>query len=277
MPELPEVETIRKGLLPLVQGKTIQSVAVRWPKIITGEVAFFEATLPGKQILYIDRRGKYLMFRLSDQWTVVSHLRMEGKYHLEDQDKQPDKHTHVIFKFTNGQQLFYNDVRKFGRMTLLPTGSETELPGIQALGPEPLSSDFKLSGFRTELKRHQKNIKSVLLDQHTVAGLGNIYCDEVLWLSKIHPLQPANSLTAFEAAALFAAIQAELKKAIAAGGTTIRSYVDAYGHQGHFQLELHVYGKEGTPCPRCGAMIEKIKVGGRGTHFCPQEQILRQV
>ncbi|MCH4170627.1 MAG: DNA-formamidopyrimidine glycosylase [Lactobacillus sp.] len=275
MPELPEVETVRKGLLALVQDKTIATVDVYWPKIITNDTAKFQKALQGKVIETIDRRGKYLLFRFSDNLTMVSHLRMEGKYHLDTAVTPIDKHTHVVFNFTDGTQLRYADVRKFGRMTLGLTGFEQSLSGIAALGPEPLSKAFTIAGFTQALKKHHKNIKAVLLDQHTVAGLGNIYCDEVLWLCKIHPLQPADTLTAKEIKALHAAIQIELKTAIAAGGTTIRSYVDASGQQGHFQLQLHVYGREGQPCERCGTIIEKFKVAGRGTHICPKEQQLR--
>lgn len=275
MPELPEVETVRKGLIRLVGHKTIADVTILWPKIVTNAPDDFKKQLIGKTIQTVDRRGKYLLFRLSGDRTLVSHLRMEGKYHLELADVPPQKHTHVIFKFTDGTQLFYNDVRKFGRMTLVETGFETQLSGIQALGPEPFSAEFTEAGFKQALQRHHKNIKTVLLDQHSVAGLGNIYCDEVLWLSKIHPLQPANTLTDAQIKALYAAIKAELKIAIDAGGTTIRSYVDAMGDQGHFQLQLHVYGRQGETCERCGATIEKFKVGGRGTHICPKEQQLR--
>ncbi|MFD1672734.1 DNA-formamidopyrimidine glycosylase [Agrilactobacillus yilanensis] len=275
MPELPEVETVRQGLLKLVQSKKIAKVTVLWPRIVTNDLTEFDQRLSGQTIETIDRRGKYLLFRLSNHLTLVSHLRMEGKYHLEAAGVPPEKHTHVIFEFTDGQQLFYNDVRKFGRMTLGDTGFEKQLSGIQALGPEPLSPEFTIPAFKAALKRRHKNIKSALLDQHSVAGLGNIYVDEVLWLSKIHPLQPANSLTDAEISALFSAIREEMKIAIEAGGTTIRSYVDAAGHQGHFQLQLHVYGHQGDPCERCGTTIEKFKVGGRGTHICPKEQQLR--
>ncbi|GAF39638.1 formamidopyrimidine-DNA glycosylase [Agrilactobacillus composti DSM 18527 = JCM 14202] len=275
MPELPEVETVRKGLLALVQDKKIATVDVYWSKIITNDTAKFQKALQGKVIKTIDRRGKYLLFRFSDNLTMVSHLRMEGKYHLDTAATPIDKHTHVVFNFTDGTQLRYADVRKFGRMTLGLTGFEQSLSGIAALGPEPLSKAFTITGFTQALKKHHKNIKAVLLDQHTVAGLGNIYCDEVLWLCKIHPLQPADTLTADEIKALHAAIQTELRTAIAAGGTTIRSYVDASGQQGHFQLQLHVYGREGQPCERCGTIIEKFKVAGRGTHICPKEQQLR--
>ncbi|MCD2256658.1 DNA-formamidopyrimidine glycosylase [Agrilactobacillus fermenti] len=274
MPELPEVETVRRGLKALVVGKKIVDVQVLWPKIVTNDSEEFKQQLAGRTIEAIDRRGKYLLFRLSGHLTMVSHLRMEGRYFLNQSDEPVTKHTHVIIAFTDRTQLRYADVRKFGRMTLLKTGQENQLSGIHALGPEPLSPDFQVADFYQRLQKHKKNIKAVLLDQHTVAGLGNIYCDEVLWLSKIHPLLPANRVTFTQAQSLHAAIQAELKKAVAAGGTTIRSYVDANGDSGHFQFNLHVYGREGQPCERCGALIQKIKVGGRGTHFCPQEQVL---
>ncbi|MFD1410815.1 DNA-formamidopyrimidine glycosylase [Lapidilactobacillus gannanensis] len=274
MPELPEVETVRRSLIPLITGKKIARVSLYYPKIINGDSKLFQALLVGRTFETIDRRGKYLLFRFDEHLTMISHLRMEGKYYLEPTVQPHNKHVHVVFELTDGTSLQYQDVRKFGRMQLVDTGTEAQVSGIKLLGPEPLSSDFTVSAFQQGLQRHHKAIKPVLLDQKVVTGLGNIYVDEVLWLSQINPLTPANQLTLAQVKELHQQIIAELTKAVAAGGTTIRSYVDASGHSGHFQFDLNVYGEEGKPCPRCQTTIVKIKVGGRGTHFCPHCQPL---
>lgn len=274
MPELPEVETVRRSLLGLIQNKTIKDIHVYYAKIIIGDPEFFVTALQGRKLLTIDRRGKYLLFRFDHDLTMISHLRMEGKYFVRQSIEPENKHVHVVFEFTDGSVLQYQDVRKFGRMQLVQTGTEAQVSGIKALGPEPFSPDFKVDSFYTALRRHHKAIKQVLLDQHVVTGLGNIYVDEVLWLSQISPLLPANAITRAQAEVLHDNIIQELKMAVDHGGTTIRSYVDANGNTGQFQFDLHVYGRQGQSCERCGTTIEKIKLGGRGTHFCPQCQPL---
>lgn len=310
MPELPEVETVRRGLSQLVVGKTIKRVVVLWPRIIeTPEVPVFCQELVGQEIKAVGRRGKYLIFQLSD-YDLVSHLRMEGKYeyfasesfmtnvesqvsedlagnlssqelvHQLEQDQLGafplTKHTHVLFFFTDGSQLQYRDVRKFGRMALLPKGTAADYKGIARLGPEPLPTEFTLPEFKAGLLKSHKAIKPLLLDQRLVTGLGNIYVDEALWQAKIHPEQPSDTLTDEEIATLRLAILDVLQRAVAAGGTTIRTYLNALGEAGKFQLSLNVYSQTGKPCPRCGTPIEKIKVAQRGTHFCPTCQKLRQ-
>lgn len=274
MPELPEVETVRRSLLGLIQNKTIKDIHVYYAKIIIGDPEVFVTALQGRKLLTIDRRGKYLLFRFDHDLTMISHLRMEGKYFVRQSIEPENKHVHVVFEFTDGSVLQYQDVRKFGRMQLVQTGTEAQVSGIKALGPEPFSPDFKVDSFYTALRRHHKAIKQVLLDQHVVTGLGNIYVDEVLWLSQISPLLPANAITRAQAEVLHDNIIQELKMAVDHGGTTIRSYVDANGNTGQFQFDLHVYGRQGQSCERCGTTIEKIKLGGRGTHFCPQCQPL---
>lgn len=274
MPELPEVETVRRSLLGLIQNKTIKDIHVYYAKIIVGDPEVFVTVLQGRKLLTIDRRGKYLLFRFDHDLTMISHLRMEGKYFVRQATEPENKHVHVVFEFTDGSALQYQDVRKFGRMQLVQTGTEAQVSGIKALGPEPFSPDFKVDSFYTALRRHHKAIKQVLLDQHVVTGLGNIYVDEVLWLSQISPLLPANAITRAQAEVLHDNIIQELKMAVDHGGTTIRSYVDANGNTGQFQFDLHVYGRQGQSCERCGTTIEKIKLGGRGTHFCPQCQPL---
>ena len=271
MPELPEVETVRKGLEQLVLGKQIAKVEVSWPRIIEmTEVPDFTHYLVGETFEAFERRGKFLIFKLS-QFDLVSHLRMEGKYEFfaPDQEVVVTKHTHVIFHFTDGSQLQYRDVRKFGRMALVDKDQSHEYKGIKALGPEPLSADFKLDEFKKALSSKVMAIKPLLLNQKIVVGLGNIYVDEALWYAKVHPECPANRLSATEMEEIYNGTIEVLGKAVEAGGTTIRSYVNALGEAGEFQVSLQVYGQTGEPCARCQTPIEKIKVAQRGTHFCP--------
>lgn len=275
MPELPEVETVRKGLERLVVGKTIEQVTIFWPRIIEEpDVEVFEKKLIGQKIEKMERRGKFLIFKLTN-YDLISHLRMEGKYETHLPTDEKNKHTHVIFSFTDGTELRYLDVRKFGRMVLVDQDQAANYKGILLLGPEPIPTDFKLSEFRKSLKKHKKAIKPLLLNQRLVTGLGNIYVDEALWGAKIHPEQLANLLSTKETERLYDAIIDVLARAVEAGGTTIRTYLNALGEAGKFQISLNVYGQKDKPCPRCGTPIKKIKVAQRGTHFCPKCQKLK--
>ncbi|MBI0032664.1 DNA-formamidopyrimidine glycosylase [Lactobacillus sp. M0396] len=274
MPEMPEVETVRRTLLPLIKGKTIKEVTVWYPKIITGDAKEFAKQLTGKKIENIDRYAKYLLIRLSDNLTIVSHLRMEGKYRLVKINTKKDKHDHVQIVFKDNSALRYNDVRKFGRMQLIKTGTEREKTGIGKLGVEPNSATFTVSYLQNGLARKKKNIKNTLLDQSIVAGLGNIYVDEVLWETKIHPLSQANAIPAEKIEQLHDNINSLIELAIAERGTTVHTYLDANGKTGGFQKMLQVYGHKGEPCVRCGTPLEKIKVNGRGTTFCPKCQVI---
>ncbi|WP_223901554.1 bifunctional DNA-formamidopyrimidine glycosylase/DNA-(apurinic or apyrimidinic site) lyase [Lactobacillus laiwuensis] len=274
MPEMPEVETVRRTLLPLIKGKTIKEVTVWYPKIITGDAKEFAKQLTGKKIENIERYAKYLLIRLSDNLTIVSHLRMEGKYRLVKINTKKDKHDHVQIIFSDNSALRYNDVRKFGRMQLIKTGTEKEKTGIGKLGAEPNSAAFTVSYLQTGLARKKKNIKNTLLDQSIVAGLGNIYVDEVLWETKIHPLSQANTIPTKKVAQLHDNINSLIELAIAERGTTVHTYLDANGKTGGFQKMLQVYGHKGEPCVRCGTPLEKIKVNGRGTTFCPKCQVI---
>ena len=279
MPELPEVETVRKGLERLVVGKTIDAVTVLWPRIIElPEVPLFQAFLSGQEIIGVQRRGKFLILKLTD-FDLVSHLRMEGKYEYfpSAQTAIQDKHTHVIFQMQDGSQLQYRDVRKFGRMALVPKNQSSKYKGIQQLGPEPLSHDFDKIAFQEALKKKTMAIKPLLLNQKIVVGLGNIYVDESLWLASIHPERLASSLTERETSLLYESIIAVLGQAVEAGGTTIRTYANALGEAGTFQVSLQVYGQTGQPCARCQTPIQKIKVAQRGTHFCSTCQKNKEV
>ncbi|MVX59484.1 DNA-formamidopyrimidine glycosylase [Streptococcus danieliae] len=273
MPELPEVETVRRGLSPLVQGKRIAQVTVLYPKMVRTGAEALAHDLLEQEIQKVDRRGKYLIFDLGNH-VLLSHLRMEGKFFFQAEAQEPQKHQHVLVDFDDGSRLVYQDVRKFGTLDYLPKEQLEAYFQSKKLGPEPVEEDFALKPFREGLKRSRKPVKNLLLDQTLVAGLGNIYVDEVLWLSRIHPLTPASDLSAQKISRLRQAIIEVLAEGVARGGSTIRTYKNAFGEVGTMQETLKVYGQKGHPCLRCGSVIEKIKVGGRGTHICPRCQKL---
>ncbi|MBB6452077.1 formamidopyrimidine-DNA glycosylase [Salirhabdus euzebyi] len=269
MPELPEVETVRKTLSQVVLGETIKDVIIRWENIIQypKEVELFKEEMKQQKINRIDRRGKFLLFYL-DSHVLISHLRMEGKYAIVSRDEPYDKHTHVIFQMESGKDLRYKDVRKFGTMHLYKIGEELQLPPLNKLGPEPFDETFTAEYLFNKCQKTSRVIKNVLLDQTVITGLGNIYVDEALFRSGIHPLRVASSLSLKECKTLKKEIFNTITNAIEAGGTTIRSYLNSLGEIGLFQLQLYVYGQTGKACKRCSSVIEKIKVGGRGTHIC---------
>ena len=275
MPELPEVETIRKGLINLVGGAVIIDVAVFWDRMITPPFSTerFKTVLRGEQIHTIERRGKYLIFLL-DHWAMISHLRMEGKYEVSEAGEPIKKHTHVIFYLADGRQLCYLDVRKFGKFTLLPIEKRDEYEPFKKMGPEPTADFFKLSKFKKDLSKSHRAIKAVILDQNIVAGVGNIYADESLFQAKIHPLQAADTSGPAAAKRLHEAVMDVISRSVEAGGSTIRTYKNTLGEAGKFQVSLAVYGQIGQPCPNCGHPIEKIRVAQRGTHYCPHCQQL---
>ncbi|MBG9984049.1 DNA-formamidopyrimidine glycosylase [Aerococcaceae bacterium DSM 111022] len=273
MPELPEVESARVGLDRVARNKQIQAIEVYWPNLISTNLSIdeWQKTLIDQTIHQVSRRGKYLVFEL-DTHLLVSHLRMEGKYFYflkEDIPQEKAKHTHVIFKFTDGSQLHYHDVRKFGRFELTSYKDQAAFFNSKKLGPEPTEEAFDLTEFSKALQKKSRAIKTVLLSQEQVVGLGNIYVDEVLFDSGIYPERPANSLTEKEIALLRTNIIQTIERATGLGGSTIRTYKNTLGEAGRYQDYLQVYGKQGTPCPNCGTTIEKIKVHGRGTHYCP--------
>ncbi|WP_105955921.1 bifunctional DNA-formamidopyrimidine glycosylase/DNA-(apurinic or apyrimidinic site) lyase [Apilactobacillus quenuiae] len=273
MPELPEVETVKKGLNQLVKGAHINSIDVLYPKMINVSPEKLKVTLTNQNIKKIDRRGKYLLFRFSNDMTLVSHLRMEGKYDVEPEGTKPTKHTHVIFHLNDDRELRYKDSRKFGRMYLIKNGDEHTLSGLGTIGPEPTDDDLTFDYMKSIMNKGRGKIKPFLLNQSHIAGLGNIYCDEVLWLSKIHPETITNTIPDSQIMELRKNIIEEIKMAIKGHGTTVHSYSNAYGEAGQFQNNLHVYGRAGKPCERCETKLEKIKVAQRGTTFCPNCQI----
>lgn len=271
MPELPEVETVRRGLEKLILGKKISNIDIRYPKMIKTDLHEFQKEMPGQVILSMGRRGKYLLFYLSDK-VLISHLRMEGKYFYYPDQVPERKHAHILIHFEDGGTLVYEDVRKFGTMELLPPKLLEAYFVTKKLGPEPTEQDFDLARLKLALKKSKKPIKSHLLDQTLVAGLGNIYVDEVLWRAKIHPFRSSNSLSSQEARKVHDETIKVLGQAVEKGGSTIRTYTNAFGEDGTMQEFHQVYDKTGQACSRCGAIIEKIQLGGRGTHFCPKCQ-----
>lgn len=273
MPELPEVETIRKTLAKFVLGKEIKDIDVLWPKIIKqpDDIEQFRHLLIRQTFQRIDRKGKFLLFYMDDV-VMVSHLRMEGKYRVVEKEIPVDKHTHVIFHLTNEQDLRYNDVRKFGTMHVFPIGKELIGKPLKQLGPDPFEENYSFDYVYEKLQRTSRNIKAALLDQTIIAGLGNIYVDETLFLAQVHPEKRANTLSKQEAKRIYQYTEKILSEAVEQGGTTIRSYVNGEGEMGMFQQKLYVYGQEETACRYCGEIIVKLKVAGRGTHICPSCQ-----
>lgn len=276
MPELPEVETIRNTLNLLIPGKTIREVDVYLPRIIQkpDSIEQFRERLIGSTFQTVERRGKFLRFILDD-CVIVSHLRMEGKYGLFQQEDPLIKHTHVIFRFTDDSELRYNDVRQFGTMHLFELGEDLEENPLKKLGVEPLSEQFTWQLLLSMVKGRTTKAKAFLLDQEKIAGLGNIYVDEALFAARIHPETPVGSLKRADIKRLHDAIVHTLQEAVKMGGTTIKSYVNGQGEMGMFQQQLDVYGRKGEPCTSCHTPIERMKVAGRGTHYCPRCQPLK--
>jgi formamidopyrimidine-DNA glycosylase len=270
MPELPEVQTVLDTLESRIRDLEIVDIKILYKPIVEEKEKTFKQKLIGQHFRDFKRRGKYLLFEMDDI-TLVSHLRMEGKYFILDENVPLSKHDHVIFYLSDGKQLRYNDVRKFGRMELIEKSDSYD--DFKDLGPEPFSKDFSVAYCRNELSRRKLPIKSILLDQSFVAGIGNIYADEILFAIRIHPLTPGNCLDEEDMKRLIKQTRQILKRAIKAGGTTIRSYTSSLGVTGRFQLSLSVHTME--KCPLCDSKITKIAVGGRGTYFCEKCQVLK--
>lgn len=263
MPELPEVQTVLDTLSLRIKDCKIKDIEILYPRIIDYDINEFKHKLIGQHFREFKRRGKYLLFEMDDL-TLVSHLRMEGKYFIQDKNEPLNKHTHVIFKLDDNRELRYNDVRKFGRFELIP--KENDYSHFKNLGPEPFSKEFNEDYILNFFKNNKKPLKEVLLNQSFVAGIGNIYADEIAYGVKLHPLTPVCNLDKSDATNIKNETRRILKGAIKAGGTTIRSYTSSLGVTGRFQLKLKVHTMK--KCPTCKEDIKKIRVGGRGTYFC---------
>jgi len=271
MPELPEVETVRSVLEGNLIGKRIEDIEVRYAKIIHNiNVSDFKKSLIGKSFKRLERYGKYLVFIFDDDTVMISHLRMEGKYFLKKSNLEYDKHEHIIFHLDGSDDLRYADVRKFGIMEIRNLSNYLTTEPLNELGKDANKiSKEDISS----LTKYKKPVKELLLDQTLVAGIGNIYADEILFLSKIHPETLGSSLSDTDLENIAKNAKTVLDMAILAGGTTIRTYTSSLGVTGRFQQKLNVHTQEGKECPNCKTIIIKTRVGGRGTYLCPNCQV----
>lgn len=287
MPELPEVETVKVGLQRLLPGLTVQSVNYDTPKSFPNAPADVDMYLVGAKVVHVTRRAKVLLIELSTKYSLIIHLKMTGQLvfdgtgvhfgagHPNDSlvSALPDRSTRVTLTFADGSKLFFNDQRKFGWMRLLPTTEIPQLDFFKKVGPEPLGADFTWQEFQGRmLRRKGSNVKAVLLDQSVIAGVGNIYADESLWGAKIHPLTLVKDLNDSQFKALFTALRDVLQLSIDKGGSSNHTYVDAEGNKGSYMQFANVFRREGQACNRCGTIIIKTRVAGRGTHTCPHCQ-----
>lgn len=265
MPELPEVETIVQGLRRRLLGRRFTGVQVFWPGALHQvSPEFFRQQVAGRQVLDVARRAKFLVLTLSDGLYMLIHLRMTGQLLLCPALPEERKHIHVAFALDDGTWLYFRDVRKFGRIYWVDDCVEV----LGCLGPEPLSDDLSLEAFRARLGSRQGMIKPLLLDQRFLAGLGNIYADEALFQAGLDPRRRVEALDEDEVGRLYEAIRAVLRQGIANGGTTLDDYRDAEGQTGRNQESLAVFRRAEEPCPRCGTIIQRLVVGGRGTFIC---------
>ena len=273
MPELPEVETIARSLAPRLAGRAIAAIDLVYrPLLRTGGPKGLEA-LRGRRVLGVRRRGKMLLIELDGARTLVFHLKMTGQFLFAKEGTQRDKHVRLVIRFADGrEELRFRDVRKFGFLLCLEGRPESACEELACLGPEPL--EVGLPEFRAILKARRGRIKSVLLDQTRIAGVGNIYADESLFDAGIHPETPASSLRSVRAQRLYGALRKILSAAVEAGGSTLTdaSYHDAAGNAGEFQFEHRVYDRTGEPCTVCGTPVRMKRIGGRSSHFCPRCQ-----
>jgi formamidopyrimidine-DNA glycosylase len=287
MPELPEVETVKRGLSQLVIGKKIANVTFDWPKGFPNAEEDVNEFLIGASIVEVARRAKVLLIELDSKYSLVIHLKMTGQMVYRGKGEAfgaghpnnslvgelPDKTTRVTFEFSDDSKLFFNDQRKFGWVRLLPTAEVPNIDFMKKFGPEPLGADFTKEQFRQRLSmRKNSNIKAALLDQTVIAGVGNIYADEGLWGAKIHPATPVRDIPVHKLNTLFDRLREVLELSIEKGGSTDRNYVDAKGKRGSYLAFANVFRRGGKPCPRCGTTIIKTRVAGRGTHICPNCQ-----
>lgn len=269
MPELPEVETIRRSLSQHILGSTLERVEIVWPGAVRGWNGLdFSRIAAGKKIESIGRKGKYLLIYLEEGWVIVAHMRMTGRllYYHEETALAP--HTHVVLKMDHGE-LHFNDQRKFGRLEAVPAAELESYPALAKLGPEPIGPDFSLPSLCERLAGKRVNVKAALLDQTIMAGLGNIYADETLFQARIAPERLVCDLSQGEIERMAAAARNVLEESIAVRGTTFRDYRDADGAAGEFQGFLKVYSRAGEPCVVCGRPLEKVRLAGRTTVWCP--------
>ncbi len=275
MPELPEVETVRRGIAPVLEGGRIERATILDPRLVRPfDPRIVADELVGERVSAVERRGKYLVVRFQEGRALLIHLRMTGSLrHAPRGALAEDPHTRAVLSMDNGSDVAYRDVRRFGTWELFESGDVG--PYLAArLGPEPLGPSFSAARLGARLHGRRAPLKSALLDQRTLAGLGNIYVDEALWHSRLHPLRPAGSLDGEEVRRLHRALRRVLRRGIERQGSTLRDYAAPDGAYGSMQDEFRAYGRAGEPCDRCGAELTRIVVGGRGTTFCPRCQPL---
>lgn len=269
MPELPEVETVKRKLDLLVKNKVITSVEIYHHNIIEyPSVDEFKKNIINQKINNLARYGKWLIFVLDDYY-LLSHLRMEGKYFYKTKEDDILKHEHVIFKFNDNTELRYMDVRKFGKMHLIKKEDITKIGPLIEMGLEPWDDKLNITYLKEKYQKKKLPIKTTLLDQSIIVGIGNIYADEILFLSKINPQKTTSKLTDEELNLIIKYTKKVLESAIEKGGSSIRTYTSVDGVHGLFQQELYVHTKKGEKCLVCNTIIEKTKIGGRGTYYCP--------
>jgi len=273
MPELPEVETVRRSLEPLLIGRTIMAAHIYYGGIIKKpSPEEFVNDVKGLRIEAIGRRGKYLLLELGGCRTLVIHLRMTGQLTIVAEELPLPAHTHLVFVLDDGSELRFNDVRKFGLVYLVSKDCLQEAGGLYTLGPEPLGDSFTEEYLKEKLLKKKVKLKAFLLDQTQIAGIGNIYADEAMFRAGLHPERVTASLKTAEITRLFQAIRSTLQEGVDFRGTSIRDYVDGQGEKGGFQDRLKVYGRAGKTCD-CGVVLEKKTVAGRTTVYCPRCQI----
>ena len=272
MPELPEVETIRRTLVEHVRDLKIEEIKLIWPSAVCGwEDKDFEDLVTGRRISTIDRRGKYLLIRLDKDLTLIAHMRMTGRLNYYPDLREPGKHTHVVFRLEHGE-VHFSDVRKFGRIQAIPTPLCFSSSSLGKLGPEPLEEEFTPAVLKDRFGKKKVFLKAALLDQTVLAGMGNIYVDEALFLAELSPDRRVDTLSEEEISTLHQAIQNVLQAGIDAQGTSFRDYRDANGEKGMFEEDLQVYGRGGKPCHVCGQTLERIRLAGRTTVYCARCQ-----
>ena len=273
MPELPEVETVRRALDPAVSGRRLERVEILDGRLVRPfeplEVAM---ELEGEVVERLDRRGKYLIFRFESGRVLLVHLRMTGSFVHSAGSLPDDPYRRAVLSLDNGSDVGYRDVRRFGTWLLLEPG-ELDPYLAERIGAEPLGRSLSARSLADRIARRRAPLKALVLDQRLFAGVGNIYADEALWWARLHPLRPGNELTQDELGALVRSIRRALRLGIARQGATLRDYRAADGAEGSMQSEFRVYGRDGEPCLRCGHAIEKTRVAGRGTWYCPGCQV----
>ncbi|MDR3068447.1 MAG: bifunctional DNA-formamidopyrimidine glycosylase/DNA-(apurinic or apyrimidinic site) lyase [Cellulomonas sp.] len=290
MPELPEVETVRRGLERLIVGRRIDRVEVFEPKSFPVESGTWaeavDTGVVGARVVAARRRAKVLILDLDNGCSLVGHLKMTGQMVVRGQEswgaghpndslltRLPDRSTRIDFVFDDGSHLFFNDQRKFGWIKVVPTPAVEQIPFIARLGPEPFDPACFPEFHRRAVRRSRTSIKAAILNQEVLAGVGNIYADEALWTARLHPARLVTDVSDDQLRQLYTAAAEVMTLSIDLGGSTDRNYVDAEGNKGAYLSFAHVFRREGQPCSRCGTLIRKTKVAGRGTHYCPTCQL----